>query len=90
MNPTPCLISTYDAALLTGQSQRTIVRLIGRGLLAAAPNPQGGRKLWVDRAQVLALCEMIKEEGKRRQEQAVAHSGLRQMYLDLISRTDNL
>jgi len=90
MNSASELISTYDAALLVGQSQRTIVRLVRRGLLAAAPNPQSGRKLWVVRAQVLALREMIKAEGERRQKQALEHSDLKQMYLELISLTDNL
>jgi len=88
MNPASDLISIYDASVLIGQSKPTISRLVRRGMLAAAPNPHGGKKLWVHRAQVLALREMIKEEGARRQKALAKISGLKQMYLDLITRND--
>ncbi len=88
MQPTPELISTYMAAAILGQSQRTVLRLIERGMLAAAPNPKGGRKLWVEKAQVEKLKVMIVNEAHRRQRVAAQHSGLKQMYLEFITRSD--
>lgn len=87
--PQSDLISTYAAAAILGQSQRTVLRLIERGMLAAAPNPKGGRKLWVERAQVVKLKGMIHTEARKRQRIAAEHSGLKQMYLEFITSSDS-